>query len=146
MSDAQAELLDALRRFSLREGEFTLASGRRSTWYVDARQVTFRGDCLETVGRAVLEAVAEIAFDSVGGLTLGADPVALAVAACSGRRAFAVRKEAKTHGAGGRLAGAVRPGARVLVVDGAVTTGGAPLSEVEASRHYGRQVGAASCR
>jgi len=145
VSDPRAELLDALRRFSLREGEFTLASGRRSAWYVDARQVTFRGDCLEAVGRAVLDAVAGIAFDSVGGLTLGADPVALAVAACSGRRAFAVRKEAKTHGAGGRLAGAVRPGDRVLVVDDAVTTGGSTLSAVEAIRDYGCEVVAASC-
>ena len=77
---ASTELLAALQRFSLREGDFTLASGRQSNWYLDARQVTFRGDCLETVGRAVLEAVDGLAFDAVGGLTLGADPVALAVA------------------------------------------------------------------
>ena len=105
---ATAELLADLQRFSLREGEFTLASGRVSKWYLDARQVTYRGDCLETVGRAVLEAVDGLAFDAVGGLTLGADPVALAVAACSGKRAFAVRKEAKGHGAGGRMAGPSR--------------------------------------
>jgi orotate phosphoribosyltransferase len=145
VSDARAELLEALRRFAVRDGEFTLASGRRSRWYVDARQVTFRGDCLETVGRAVLEAVGDIAFDSAGGLTLGADPVALAVAACSGRRAFAVRREAKAYGTGGRLAGAVRTGDRVLVVDDAVTTGGSTLAAVEAIRDHGCDVVAASC-
>ena len=145
MGDARAELLDALRRHSLRTGEFTLASGRRSTWYLDARQVTFRGDCVEIVGRAVSEAVGTTGFDAVGGLTLGADPVALAVALVTGRRAFAVRKESKGHGAGGRLAGAVQPGDRVLVVDDAVTTGGSTLQAVEAIRAYGCEVVSASC-
>ena len=145
MSDARAELLAALRRFALRQGEFTLTSGRTSSWYVDARQVTFRGDCLEVVGRAVLDAVGGTPFDAVGGLTLGADPVALAVAACSGRRAFAVRKEAKGHGAGGRMAGPIHPGDRVLVVDDAVTTGGSTLQAVEAIRDYGCEVVAAAC-
>jgi orotate phosphoribosyltransferase len=142
---ATAELLDALRRFSLREGDFTLASGRQSKWYLDARQVTFRGDCLETVGRAVLEAVEGLVFDAVGGLTLGADPVALAVAACSGRRAFAVRKEAKGHGAGGRMAGPVRPGDRILVVDDAVTTGGSTLIAVDAIVDYGGEIVGSAC-
>ena len=142
---ATGELLAALRQFSLREGEFTLASGRTSKWYMDARQVTFRGDCLETVGRAVLEAVEGVAFDAVGGLTLGADPVALAVAACSGKRAFAVRKEAKGHGAGGRMAGPVRPGDRILVVDDAVTTGGSTLMAIDAIVDFGGEIVAASC-
>ena len=145
MAEARTELLEALRRFSLRTGEFTLASGRRSAWYLDARQVTFRGDCVETVGRAVMEAVGDVEFDAVGGLTLGADPVALGVALVSGRRAFAVRKEAKGHGAGGRMAGPVSPGDRVLVVDDAVTTGGSTLQAVDAIRNFGCEVVAASC-
>ncbi len=145
MAEARDELLDALRRHSLRTGEFTLASGRTSSWYLDARQVTFRGECVEIVGRAVMEAVPGLEFDAVGGLTLGADPVALAVAFVSGRRAFAVRKEAKGHGAGGRMAGAVGPGDRVLVVDDAVTTGGSTLAAVEAIRDFGAVVVAASC-
>ena len=142
---ATAELLADLQRFSLQEGEFTLASGRQSKWYLDARQVTYRGDCLETVGRAVLEAVENLAFDAVGGLTLGADPVALAVAACSGKRAFAVRKEAKDHGAGGRMAGPIREGDRVLVVDDAVTTGGSTLAAIDAIVEYGGEIVAAAC-
>lgn len=147
MGEARTELLEALRRHSLRTGEFTLASGRASNWYLDARQVTFRGDCVEIVGRAVLEALGSPAasFDAVGGLTLGADPVALAVALVSGRRAFSVRKEAKGHGAGGRMAGAIQPGDRVLVVDDAVTTGGSTLAAVEAIRDYGGEILAAAC-
>ena len=145
MGGARAQLLDALRRYSLRTGEFTLASGRRSSWYLDARQVTFRGDCVEIVGRAVTEALPALDFDAVGGLTLGADPVALGVALVTGRRAFAVRKEAKGHGAGGRMAGPVTPGDRVLVVDDAVTTGGSTLQAVEALQAYGCEVFAASC-
>jgi orotate phosphoribosyltransferase len=145
VAEARTELLDALQRHSLRTGEFTLASGRTSTWYLDARQVTFRGDCVEIVGRAVLEAVDGLEFDAAGGLTLGADPVALAVALVSGRRAFAVRKEAKGHGAGGRMAGAVLPDDRVLVVDDAVTTGGSTLQAVEAIRSFGAVVVGAAC-
>ena len=142
---ATAELLADLQRFSLQEGEFTLASGRQSKWYLDARQVTYRGDCLETVGRAVLEAVENLAFDAVGGLTLGADPVALAVAACSGKRAFAVRKEAKGHGAGGRMAGPIKEGDRVLVVDDAVTSGGSTLQALDAIDEFGGVVVGAAC-
>lgn len=146
MADARLELLEALRRHSLRTGEFTLASGRTSNWYLDARQVTYRGDCVETVGRAVMEALGDgPRFDSVGGLTLGADPVALAVALVTGRRAFSVRKETKGHGAGGRMAGAVRPGDRVLVVDDAVTTGGSTLAALEAVAAYGCEVVGVSC-
>jgi orotate phosphoribosyltransferase len=143
---ATAELLADLQRFSLREGEFTLASGRVSKWYLDARQVTYRGDCIETVGRAILEAIENLAFDAVGGLTLGADPVALAVAACSGRRAFSVRKEAKRHGAGGgRMAGPITAGDRVLVVDDAVTTGGSTLQALDAIVEFGGVVVGAAC-
>jgi len=143
---ATAELLAYLQRFSLREGEFTLASGRQSKWYLDARQVTYRGDCVETVGRAVLEAVGDLSFDAVGGLTLGADPVALAVAVCSGKRAFAVRKEAKGHGVrSGRMAGPVKPADRVLVVDDAVTTGGSTLQALDAVLEFGCVVVGAAC-
>jgi orotate phosphoribosyltransferase len=145
VADPRSRLLEALRTHSLRTGEFTLASGRTSAWYLDARQVTFRGDCVEAVGQAVLAAVPGLDFDAVGGLTLGADPVAVAVALASGRRAFSVRKEAKGHGIAGRMAGPVRPGDRVLVVDDAVTTGASTLTAVEALQEFGCQVVAAAC-
>lgn len=145
---AQAELAAALREHAVRTGDFVLASGRRSRWYVDARQLTFRGDCVDLVGRAVTEALAAAgapAFDAVGGLAIGADPVTVAVARASGARGFAVRKEAKEHGAGGRIAGPLRRGDRVLVVEDTVTTGGSLMTAVGAVHDAGAAVVAATC-
>jgi orotate phosphoribosyltransferase len=144
---AQEALARVLREHAIRTGQFTLASGRRSEWYVDGRLVTFRGDCVEIVGRAVVEALdasGGIDFDAVGGLAIGADPVTVAVALASGARGFAVRKEAKDHGVGGRIAGPLRPEDRVLVVDDTVTSGGSLLQAVDAVREFGCSVVAAA--
>jgi orotate phosphoribosyltransferase len=145
----RAQLLDALKAHALRIGEFTLASGRTSQWYLDARQVTFRGDCVELVGACVLEsvrsAVGPVEIEAVGGLTVGADPVALAVAVAARINAFTVRKEPKGHGIGGRFAGVLSPGQRVLVVDDSITSGASTLQAIEAIRAYGCTVVAASC-
>jgi len=132
---AQAELAEALRRHAIREGEFTLASGRTSHWYLDGRRLTFRGDALDLVGRAVVEALEARGvggFDAVGGLELGAVPVALAVARATGTRAFAVRKDAKAHGVKGRIAGPLEEGDRVLVVEDTATTGASLLTALDA--------------
>lgn len=148
MTEARDRLVEAFRTYAIREGEFTLASGRTSKWYLDGRQVTFRGDCQPLIGQAVLEtldAAGAAGFDAVGGLTLGADPVAVAVATAKGIRAFSVRKEPKGHGAGGRMAGPVEPGDRVLAVDDTVTTGGSLIQAVEAIRDFGCEVVAATC-
>ena len=147
MRPGQEALARVLREHAIRTGEFTLASGRRSEWYVDGRLVTFRGDCVEIVGRAVVEALdasGGIDFDAVGGLAIGADPVTVAVALASGARGFAVRKEAKDHGVGGRIAGPLEPGDRVLVVDDTVTSGGSLLQAVDAVREFGCSVVAAA--
>lgn len=147
MKPYQKALADALREFSIREGDFTLASGKKSRWYVDARQLTFRGDCVETVGRSVVEALQgiEVAqFDSVGGLAIGADPVTMAVALVAGVRGFAVRKEAKSHGVAGRIAGPLQPGDRVVIVEDTVTTGGSALVAVDAVHEFGANVVAVS--
>ena len=132
MRPAQAALAAALREHAIREGEFTLASGRTSHWYLDGRQVAFRGDCVEIVGEAIVEAldeagVAADSFDAVGGPAVGAIPVALAVAFVTGKPSFAVRKEAKGHGIGGRIAGVLGAGDRVIVVEDTVTSGGSLL-------------------
>lgn len=148
MRPAQAELAGALREHALRTGDFVLASGRRSTWYVDGRQVTFRGDCVELVGRAVVEALdaaGGLEFDAVGGLAIGADPVAVAVALVTGCRAFAVRKEPKGHGVEGLIAGPLRPGDRVLVVEDTVTSGGSLVTVLDAVGRFGATVVGASC-
>ncbi len=132
MRPAQAALAAALREHAIREGEFTLASGRTSHWYLDGRQVAFRGDCVGIVGEAIVEAldeagVAADSFDAVGGPAVGAIPVALAVAFVTGKPSFAVRKEAKGHGIGGRIAGVLGAGDRVIVVEDTVTSGGSLL-------------------
>lgn len=137
MRPAQAALAAALREHAIREGEFTLASGRTSHWYLDGRQVAFRGDCVEIVGDAIVEALAEAGvvaedFDAVGGPVVGAIPVALAVAFVTGKPSFAVRKEAKGHGTGGRIAGVLAAGERVLVVEDTVTSGGSLLDALTA--------------
>jgi orotate phosphoribosyltransferase len=144
MKPAQAALAAALREHAIREGEFTLASGRTSSWYLDGRQVTFRGDCVQIVGDAIVEAVDGIEFDAVGGLAVGAVPVGLAVALITGARSFAVRKESKGHGVGGRMAGPIEPGDRVLVVEDTATSGGSLLDSVDAIVEFGCEIVAAS--
>ncbi|MGQ0849615.1 MAG: orotate phosphoribosyltransferase [Actinomycetota bacterium] len=139
------QLIAHLRLSVRTDGPFVLRSGAMSDWYLDARQTTLSGDGARLVGRAVLD-VLDPSIDALGGMTMGADPVALAtavVAAEQGRtlRAFSVRKEAKEHGTGGRLVGPVRPGDRVAVVEDTVTTGGALLEAVNVVREAGITVG-----
>lgn len=137
--------LDALRAHllahSVRRGEFTLKSGARSDWFLDAKQTVCRPDGLLLVADAALERIPPDAT-AVGGLTLGADPVAYgiaAVAATQGRslRSFTVRKEAKDHGIVGRVAGALEPGDRVVITEDTVTRGTSPLEAAAVVRAFG---------
>ena len=137
-------LLAMLAERSARRGHFTLASGRESTLYIDARQTTMSPDGLALVGPLGLAALESSGWrvDAVGGLTLGADPISYAVAyasALAGRplRAFTVRKEAKAHGTGKLVEGPFRAGDRVAVVEDTITTGGSALRAVEAVRAAG---------
>ncbi len=138
-------LTDHLRQHSLRtDGPYRLRSGATSAWYLDARQTTFSGSGARLVGAAVL-AVLPAESDVVGGMTMGADPIALATviaAAESGRslRAFSIRKEAKDHGVGGRLVGPVGPGDRATVLDDTVTTGGALFEAMDILTAVGIEV------
>ncbi len=132
-----ADRLAALLRPHLRtDGPFTLSSGDTTDWYLDARQATYDGAGAAVVGDAVLGVLAADAV-AVGGMTMGADPVAVATAmraAAAGRplRAFSVRKQAKGHGVAGRLVGPIRAGDRAVVVEDTVTTGRSMLEAVEA--------------
>jgi len=130
---------DALRRHlvdhALRtDGPFTLRSGQTSDWYLDARRTTFDGEGATLVGEAVL-AVLEPHVSAVGGMTMGADPIAVATAVVAYAharrlRAFSVRKAEKAHGTGGRLVGPIGRGDRVAVVEDTTTTGGALVEAI----------------
>ena len=150
-TDLREELreLVAVRAFTY--GNFTLTSGRTSDYYVDGKQVTLDGRGLYLVARFTLEHCREHGIDAVGGLTLGADPIAAATVALSGDTdhpltAFIVRKEVKTHGTGRAIEGPdLRPGLRVLLVDDTMTTGGTFLQAQEAVVATGATIAGALC-
>ena len=130
------ELAEHLRANALRtDGPFLLRSGIESDWYLDARQTTYSGEGATLVGRAILK-VLDPAAVAVGGMTMGADPVALAVAMTGFAqqrplRAFSIRKQVKDHGVGGRLVGPIVAGDAVAVVEDTVTTGDALLEAID---------------
>lgn len=134
---ARPPLVEHLTANALRtDGPFTLRSGAVSDWYVDARQTTFDGEGARLVGQAVLS-VLRPEVEAVGGMTMGADPIAVATAvaaAAQGRslKAFSIRKEEKDHGTGGRIVGPVDTSMPVAVMEDTTTTGGAA---VEAARY-----------
>lgn len=139
------ELLRHIKELAYVPGRVTLSSGMEADYYVDMRRVTLDGAAAPVVGRQMRELVADWDFDAVGGLTLGADPVATAMlhaAAAAGERldAFVVRKEAKAHGMKRLIEGTDVAGRRVLVVEDTSTTGGSPLRAVEAVRAAGAEV------
>ena len=126
-------------------GKVTLSSGREADYYVDLRRVTLDSVAAPVIGRVMLELTADLEFDAVGGLTLGADPVATAMlhaASAQGRAldAFVVRKSEKDHGLQRRIEGPDVVGRRVLAVEDTSTTGGSVLTAVEALRNAGAEV------
>jgi orotate phosphoribosyltransferase len=128
---------------SLKSGNFTLKSGQSSSWFLDTKQTACRPEGIVLVAQAALE-ILPIEVTAIGGLTMGADPVAFgiaAVAATRGRmlRSFSVRKEAKDHGITGRLAGALLPGDRVAIVEDTVTRGTSLFEAVEVVRSFGAE-------
>lgn len=145
---ALSPTLDALRAHvlahSVKRGDFTLKSGATSTWFLDTKQTACRPDGIVLVADAMLEIVPGDAT-AIGGLTMGADPVAYgvaAIAATRGRelRSFSVRKEAKDHGVTGRIAGALLPGDRVVVTEDTVTRGTSLMEAVHVVREFGAEV------
>lgn len=132
---------------SVRFGDFILASGKRSTYYIDARLTTMSGQGQVLLGQVGLQVLDDQGWqpDALGGLTLGADPIAYAIAhtaTLQGRTldAFTVRKEAKAHGAGRLIEGGFEEGMRVVVVEDVITTGDSALRAVQAVRDAGGQV------
>jgi len=142
---ARDDLLPLISDRAVVHGRVVLSSGREADYYVDLRRVTLDGEAAPLVGQAMLDATADLDYDAVGGLTLGADPVATAMlhaAAARGRRldAFVVRKAGKAHGLQRRIEGPDVAGRRVLAVEDTSTTGGSVLTAVEALREAGANV------
>lgn len=136
-SNADRELLaELVRELAVVHGRVVLSSGREADYYVDLRRVTLHHQAAGLIGKLLRELVADWTFEAVGGLTMGADPVALAMLHAPGRPldAFVVRKAAKNHGMHRRVEGPEVAGRRVLVVEDTTTTGNSPLTAVRALR------------
>lgn len=142
--DADSRALRAhVLEHSLKRGDFVLKSGRPSAWFLDTKQTACDPDGIVLVANAALALIPGDAA-AIGGLTMGADPVAFGVAAVAATRgvrlrSFSVRKEAKDHGVTGRIAGALRPGDRVVITEDTVTRGTSMLEAVEAVRAFGAE-------
>ncbi|HTI05841.1 MAG TPA: orotate phosphoribosyltransferase [Gemmatimonadales bacterium] len=140
-------LRDLLLARSVKRGDFVLASGRRSSFYIDARLTTMSGDGLAVIGGLGLDRLAARGWTprAVGGLTLGADPVAYALALTAKRRgqlldAFTVRKQPKAHGTGKRIEGCFQSGFSVVIVEDVLTTGSSARDAISAVEAEGGQV------
>jgi orotate phosphoribosyltransferase len=143
--DGRTELLSLLRSDALLHGDFVLASGRRSDFYVDARRVTLSARGSRLIGELVFQMLGPDLPDAVAGMTIGADPIVTAVATTADLHVskvdgLLVRKEAKPHGTGRRIEGPWRPGMRVVVVEDTSTTGGSAMQAVEAIKVAGGKV------
>ena len=145
-------LKNLLLERSVRLGDFTLSSGAKSSYYIDARQTTMTAEGQRLTGKIAYTLIEEAGWDvsHVGGLTLGADPVAYAIAHHSTGRGrtldgFTVRKEPKDHGTGQQIEGGLPTDARVVVVEDSVTTGGSAIRAIEVLRKYGASVAGVIC-
>jgi orotate phosphoribosyltransferase len=143
LDPARTALREHVLRHSVKTGSFTLKSGATSTWFLDTKQTACRADGVVLMADVALSLIPDDAT-AIGGLTVGADPVAYAVAAIGatrGRRlsSFTVRKEAKDHGITGRIAGGLQPGDRVVITEDTVTRGTSLMEAVEVVRQFGAE-------
>jgi orotate phosphoribosyltransferase len=141
---AHPELVDLIATRALKRGQFTLASGRTATFYLDAKQVVLDAHGSMLVGQAILARLRALGPlpDAVGGMSIGADPVTSAVVTMAGveglpLKGFLVRKEPKDHGTKRYIEGPVSPGQRVVIVEDVVTTAGSSLVAIERARDFG---------
>ena len=141
MTTAHPALRDHVLRYAVRRGDFTLKSGATSAWFLDTKQTACRPDGIVLVADAALSVIPADA-DAIGGLTMGADPVAFGIAAVAATRgwrlrSFSVRKESKDHGVTGRIAGALQPGDRVIITEDTVTRGTSLIEAADVVREFG---------
>jgi len=148
MDPLRRQLLELLRQKSFRyspDKPFKLVSGRESPYYIDCRPTTHNAQGLALIGEIIFQLIRDLKVTAIGGLTMGADPIAHATALTSYLQgqpinAFSVRQKPKEHGTGGLLVGDVTPGDRAVVVEDVVTTGGSALRAVAAAREFGLKV------
>jgi orotate phosphoribosyltransferase len=148
MPNARDELLSILARKSFRLGQFKLSSGGTSDYYVDCRTTTLDAAGARLTGQVFLDEIRarEWSPQAIGGLTLGADPIVVAVAVVSNTiHGFIVRKAEKTHGTGQRIEGFHEKGSRVVIVDDVCTTGASTIQAIEAARAFGFEVVGVMC-
>lgn len=144
MYDREA-LIALIREHALQFGDFTLASGKKASFYLDCRKVTLDSAGANLIAAGILELIDDNLPDAVGGMAIGADPITAAVITVAGTqgkplKGFIVRKEAKSHGTGRSVEGPVNPGQRVVVVEDVVTTGGSSLRAIERVEEFGLRV------
>ena len=141
----RAKLIELFRERALRFGDFTLASGQKSSYYLDGKQITLHSEGLRLVSEGLLDLLEGIEFSAIGGMSIGADPIIggmLAIAAQRSRTldGILVRKEPKGHGTQRYIEGPAQPGARVVIVEDVVTTGGSSLQAAERVQEFGCEV------
>jgi len=148
VTDARQQLIEFISGEAVFHGDFTLTSGKKATYYVDLRKVSLDHRVAPLIGQVMLDLIADVPdVDAVGGLTMGADPIAAAVLHQGVARglaydAFVVRKEAKDHGRGKQVEGPDLAGKRVIVLEDTSTTGGSPLKAIEALLAVGAEIAA----
>ena len=148
MSSARQKLLTTLAQKSFRLGEFKLSSGATSDYYIDCRTTTLDAKGSRLTGEVFLEEIRQRGWkvQAIGGLTMGADPIVVAVSVVSGElNGFLVRKAEKQHGTGQRIEGFRDKGARVVIVDDVCTTGGSTVQAIEAAREFGFEIVGVMC-
>ncbi len=148
MTDARQQLIDFIKADAVFHGDFTLTSGKKASYYVDLRKVSLDHRVAPLIGQVMLDLIAAVPdVAAVGGMTMGADPIASAVLHQAAARgvaydAFVVRKEPKDHGRGRQVEGPDVAGKRVIVLEDTSTTGGSPLSAIEALKKVGAEIAA----
>ena len=141
MYDRQ-RLIELVHQNALQFGDFTLASGKKASYYLDCRKLTLDSEAANVIGEGILEALEPDMPDAVGGMAIGADPITAAVIALSWQqgkplKGFIVRKEAKLHGTGQQVEGPVESGQRAVMMEDVITTGGSSLRAIEHAREFG---------
>ena len=137
MTYEKQELFELIRTLSFQKGDFVLASGKRSNFYLDCRKTTLSARGAYLIGRLLYEEIQSLHVDTVGGMSMGADPIVTAVSYRSAEmgqalNGFLIRKEAKGHGTGRQVEGHLAPWMRVVLVEDVVTSGGSTLKAIEA--------------